>query len=165
MAAIDNRTRQAHALLNGQLADPDEPFHSELGDIMYPGDPDADPANVYNCRCTLGSEIIGFKKKDGTTVLINKANNGIIGLQFFAEKDIEKQESGSLIRAMRKYERRIKEHEDKITNPNKYIPNWNSLDQMKKDGIMRHWKKEIANFHESIDNRIKELKKRGEYSE
>lgn len=73
MAAIDNRTRHAHALLNGILADPDEPFHSELGDIMYPGDPDADPANVYNCRCTLGSEIIGFRKKDGTIVLINKA--------------------------------------------------------------------------------------------
>lgn len=45
---------------------------------MYPGDPDADPANVYNCRCTLGSEIIGFKKKDGTTVLIDEGESGII---------------------------------------------------------------------------------------
>lgn len=85
IAAIDNRTRHAHALLNGQLADPNKPFNSELGDIMYPGDPSAHPANVYNCRCTLGSKIIGFEKQNTEgKVLIPGANNGIImsGKQF-----------------------------------------------------------------------------------
>lgn len=85
IAAIDNRTRHAHALLNGQLANPDKPFNSELGDIMYPGDPSAHPANVYNCRCTLGSKIIGFEKQNTEgKVLIPGANNGIImsGKQF-----------------------------------------------------------------------------------
>ena len=53
LAAHDDRVRDAHAELDGQVVDVDEPFHSELGDIMYPGDPNADPANVYNCRCTL----------------------------------------------------------------------------------------------------------------
>lgn len=53
LATTDNRTRDAHKDLNGVEADIDEPFHSELGDIMFPGDPTADPANVYNCRCTL----------------------------------------------------------------------------------------------------------------
>ena len=62
IAAIDGRTRHAHRLLDGQLADVDEPFKSELGDIMYPGDPSADPANVYNCRCTSTAKVIGFKK-------------------------------------------------------------------------------------------------------
>ncbi len=52
-AAIDSRTRHAHQALNGQERGVDEPFNSDLGDIMFPGDPDADPANVYNCRCTL----------------------------------------------------------------------------------------------------------------
>lgn len=52
-AAIDSRTRDAHMELDGQEADIDEPFVNEYGPIMYPGDPDADPANVYNCRCTL----------------------------------------------------------------------------------------------------------------
>lgn len=79
IAAIDGRTRHAHALLNGQLADPDKPFHSELGDIMYPGDPSAHPSNVYNCRCTLGSKIIGFEKQNGTgNVLISEADSDII---------------------------------------------------------------------------------------
>lgn len=40
----------------------DKPFESELGDIMYPGDPSADPANVYNCRCTIAARVIGFGK-------------------------------------------------------------------------------------------------------
>lgn len=53
LATNDNRTRDAHADLDGQIREVDEPFDSELGEIMYPGDPSADPANVYNCRCTL----------------------------------------------------------------------------------------------------------------
>lgn len=53
LATLDNRTRHAHADLDGETAEVDEPFSSELGEIMFPGDPDADPSNVYNCRCTL----------------------------------------------------------------------------------------------------------------
>lgn len=53
LAAHDDRVRDAHADLDGVEVDVDEPFHSLLGDIDYPGDPTADPANVYNCRCTL----------------------------------------------------------------------------------------------------------------
>lgn len=53
LASRDNRVRDAHADLDGKEVDVDEPFHSVLGDIMYPGDPTADPANTYNCRCTL----------------------------------------------------------------------------------------------------------------
>ena len=53
LATLDNRTRDAHAMLDGQVQDVDKPFQSELGPIMFPGDPSADPGNVYNCRCTL----------------------------------------------------------------------------------------------------------------
>jgi SPP1 gp7 family putative phage head morphogenesis protein len=62
IAAIDMRTRHAHRLLDGQLADVDKPFESELGDIMFPGDPEAHPANVYNCRCTVAAKVMGFEK-------------------------------------------------------------------------------------------------------
>jgi SPP1 gp7 family putative phage head morphogenesis protein len=53
LATLDSRTRDAHAKLDGQEAEVDEPFKSEFGDIMYPGDPAANPANTWNCRCTL----------------------------------------------------------------------------------------------------------------
>jgi SPP1 gp7 family putative phage head morphogenesis protein len=64
IAAIDSRTRHAHRLLDGQLADTDKPFKSELGNIMYPGDPKADPANVYNCRCTVAATVVSIDGVD-----------------------------------------------------------------------------------------------------
>lgn len=64
LAANDARTREAHELLDGQEQEIDDPFESILGDIMYPGDPDADPANVYNCRCSLTYKVVGFNRGD-----------------------------------------------------------------------------------------------------
>lgn len=62
LATSDDRVREAHEDLDGQEREIDEPFDSMYGKIMYPGDPDADPANVYNCRCTLTYKVVGFKK-------------------------------------------------------------------------------------------------------
>lgn len=63
MATNDNRTRDWHADLDGETAEIDEPFENEYGEIMYPGDPSADPANTYNCRCSMVTKILGFKGK------------------------------------------------------------------------------------------------------
>lgn len=75
IAAIDYRTRHAHRLLDGQLTDVDKPFKSELGPIMFPGDPSADPANVYNCRCTIAAKVIsigGIKVNDDNLEYANR---------------------------------------------------------------------------------------------
>lgn len=61
VATHDERTREAHAELNGVRVGVDEAFDSEYGPIMYPGDPSADPANVYNCRCSIRVHVKGFK--------------------------------------------------------------------------------------------------------
>lgn len=53
MATLDGKTRDAHADLDGQIRDVDEPFEVDGMEIDYPGDPTADPSLVYNCRCTL----------------------------------------------------------------------------------------------------------------
>lgn len=53
IATLDGRTRHAHRLLDGQKRPLDEPFDSEFGKIRFPGDSQAHPANVYNCRCSL----------------------------------------------------------------------------------------------------------------
>lgn len=69
VATLDDRTRDAHALLDGQTVDIDEPFDSILGPIMYPGDPDADPENVYNCRCTMITQIAGYERNISDRVM------------------------------------------------------------------------------------------------
>lgn len=53
LATLDARTRDSHRDLDGQVQEVDDPFKSPLGDIMFPGDPTADPGNIWNCRCTL----------------------------------------------------------------------------------------------------------------
>lgn len=63
IATLDNRTRDSHQDLDGETAKPDEPFVLGKIKIMYPGDPKADPSEVYNCRCTLGTELEDYPAK------------------------------------------------------------------------------------------------------
>ena len=53
LATLDDRTRDTHQDLDGQIREVDEPFEVDGMEIDYPGDPTADPSLVYNCRCTL----------------------------------------------------------------------------------------------------------------
>lgn len=53
LATLDGRTRHAHAILDGQKADVDKPFKVDGREIRFPGDPQAAPYLVYNCRCAL----------------------------------------------------------------------------------------------------------------
>lgn len=59
LAALDNRTRHAHAMLDGQKVDPDKPFKVDGYEIMFPGDTSAPGYLVYNCRCTLIAAVEG----------------------------------------------------------------------------------------------------------
>ena len=58
----DGRTREAHLELHGVQLPVNEPFENSIGRIMYPGDPNADPANTYNCRCSIRSIVVGITK-------------------------------------------------------------------------------------------------------
>lgn len=62
IATGDDRTRDWHLELDGVEVAVDEPWENGYGEIMYPGDPSADPANVYNCRCSIRAHVVGFKK-------------------------------------------------------------------------------------------------------
>lgn len=83
IATKDARTRHWHAELDGALAEVDEPFENAIGKIMYPGDPSADGANVYNCRCTIAAKVLGFKKVSANVSanpLTQSRGSGIIHL-------------------------------------------------------------------------------------
>lgn len=110
-----------------------------------------------------------FKKsvvKDGDSDIIKREESRLkMNLQFFAESDIKKQESNSLKRAIRKYEKRIKEHEDYLEHPETHCSDWNEKSRWEQEGLKKHWKKEIRNFNQSIQDRIDELKARGDYDD
>lgn len=64
LATLDNRTRHAHAMLDGQRAPLDKPFKVDGHEIMFPGDMSAAPYLVYNCRCTLVGAIKDIDTSD-----------------------------------------------------------------------------------------------------
>lgn len=92
-------------------------------------------------------------------------NSSAQNIDKIVESDMFRQDSSSLKRAIRKYKKRIEEHRDKISNPQKYVSNWDSFDDRKKTGLLKHWNREISNFSDSIRRREDELKKRGDCDE
>lgn len=88
VATNDDRTREAHAELDGQEVGIDEPWENEYGEIMYPGDPAADPANVYNCRCSIRSIVQGFKWDEEEEEVSEEASEEVINnLERIGQKD------------------------------------------------------------------------------
>lgn len=65
LATLDNRTRHAHAVLDGQEVDVDKPFKVDGYELMYPGDSSAPGYLVYNCRCTQIAEVDGEDTSSG----------------------------------------------------------------------------------------------------
>lgn len=58
-ATLDDRTRHSHRVLDGEVREVGEKFSNGC---EYPGDPNGDPAEIYNCRCRLRCVIAGFEK-------------------------------------------------------------------------------------------------------
>lgn len=106
-----------------------------------------------------------FAKPSESGIIKENKGKQKMNLQFFAEKDIKRQKSNSLKRAIRNYKKRIAEHESYIENPKSHVSNWDELPKVQQNGLIRHWNKEIRNFNTSIDDRIAELKERGDFDE
>jgi len=92
LATLDGRTRHAHQLLDGQTQQQDKPFHSALGDILYPGDPAAAPSNVYNCRCTLLAQVLGVE----IPAALRRDRWGLLPNMTFAQWENHKRREGAL---------------------------------------------------------------------
>lgn len=52
LAVGDDRTRASHEDADGQEVGLDESFDVGGSQLMFPGDPDGDPEETINCRCT-----------------------------------------------------------------------------------------------------------------
>ena len=67
IATLDDRTRDTHQELDGDEVAVGKPFKvmvkNKMEEIMYPGDPNALPCLVYNCRCTMIEVYDGITRK------------------------------------------------------------------------------------------------------
>ncbi len=63
ISIIDHRTRHAHVEADTQTVDLHDPFIVGGERLMFPGDRSmgASGWNLYNCRCSYGEEVVGFK--------------------------------------------------------------------------------------------------------
>lgn len=124
-AALDGRTRDSHARVDGEIRELDEKFSNGL---MFPGDPSGGAAEVVNCRCTsntrarwaLDSEELDTLKDRAAFFGIDKTENfedykqkflgatsreqdslKRIGLQFFAcPKDVNARKADDFKKAL-----------------------------------------------------------------
>lgn len=77
MATPDGRTRDWHIDMDGQEVGVDENFVDGLGnELEYPGDPGGAPETVYNCRCTMVTDVVGFRRSDGSISYIDYEPEG-----------------------------------------------------------------------------------------
>lgn len=53
LAIQDDRTRDGHAMVDGQTVTLGSPFMVDNEPLDYPGDPAGSPGNIINCRCTV----------------------------------------------------------------------------------------------------------------
>lgn len=58
VATLDGRTRHSHRSLDGEEIEVGGTFSNGC---RYPGDPNGSPSDVYNCRCSLISQLKGFE--------------------------------------------------------------------------------------------------------
>lgn len=89
IATPDDRTRESHLELDGEEVDITAEFSNGC---KYPGDPDCDePGEVWNCRCSMRTHIIGFRRSDGSISRVDYDRNKTMHeSQMQAEKEQRK---------------------------------------------------------------------------
>ena len=90
LSTLDNRTRHAHAMLDGQTVDTDKPFKVDGYELMYPGDRSAPGYLVYNCRCTT----IAVLPDVDTSDALRRDENGLLPDMTFAQWEASKRGYG-----------------------------------------------------------------------
>ena len=87
IATPDDRTRESHLEIDGEEVGINQEFSNGC---MFPGDPDCDdPGEVLNCRCSMRTHIVGFRRADGS---ISKVNYGRDETTHDAQIQAEKEE-------------------------------------------------------------------------
>ena len=91
IATPDDRTRESHLEIDGEEVDVDDEFSNGC---KFPGDGNGPPEEVWNCRCSIRSHIIGFMRDDGTISYI-EGDRGETMHDRQMEKEKERRKKGA----------------------------------------------------------------------
>lgn len=72
---LDDKTRETHQQLDGERVPIDEYFSNHL---MYPGDANGDPREIYNCRCTYITIVEGLNEGSAPRRARDEDGGGIV---------------------------------------------------------------------------------------
>ena len=86
-----------------------------------------------------------------------------IGLQFFSNKSIKKQNEKQLQKSIASWKTNIEKHNDKISHPEKYDTGWAAKDERQRNGLINHWRKEIRYSELNISEAENEIKERRKF--
>ena len=105
-STLDGKTRESHAMVDGEIKELDEKFSNGL---MFPGDPSGGAAEVVNCRCAL-LQRARWALEGGFT----KMNNFTKELESFeSPEEYAEFKKGFFSKENRKYMNYVQQMEDK----------------------------------------------------
>lgn len=91
IATPDERVREWHLSMDGQTQPLDKPFVDGNGEeLMFPGDTSkgASGRTIWNCRCSMKSHVVGFRRSDGGVQRIKwSEQSGLHQRQIEAERE------------------------------------------------------------------------------
>lgn len=111
------------------------------------------------------NEKISLEKTDKSGIIKERDTATGMGIQFFANKTILKQNSKQLKKSLRSWEDRMAEHLMWINEPTLHDEGWDSKTPAHQAGLIKHWKHEVDIFKRNIQEAKNELKKRGDNDE
>lgn len=112
LATLDGHTRETHRKCDGELREIGKKFSNGL---LYPGDPNGPPAEVFNCRCVITS-MVENQLND-----FSDRNNQLQGMTYDQWKESKGGEP--LFKAARNENRDYKMHEEYRKLLGKRVPN------------------------------------------
>lgn len=80
-ATPDDRVRPSHKDIDGEEQDLEKYFSNGC---LFPGDGNGPPEEVWMCRCAMGTNIIGYKSKDGSARVVKEEGRSLIGAALVA---------------------------------------------------------------------------------
>lgn len=85
----------------------------------------------------------------------------VVGMQYFANKNIPKMSDKALLKSIESWKQRIIEHKGYLDDPVSHCLNWYFFDERYQKGLIRHWEHEIKTLEADIEAAAKELERRG----